>query len=80
MLNRASGYKAFTSKEEATVKVLFASETGTAQRLARDFSDACTLSHGADAMDDVDVDDINGRITVFFIATCGQGNLFIEIL
>ncbi len=73
MLNRASGYKAFSSKEEASVQVLFASETGTAQRLARDFSDACTLSRGADAMDDIDVDEINGRTTIFFIATCGQG-------
>ncbi|KAL7464674.1 hypothetical protein ACHAXS_005005 [Conticribra weissflogii] len=75
MLNRASGYKAFSSKEEASVQVLFASETGTAQRLARDFSDACTLSRGADAMDDIDVDEINGRTTIFFIATCGQGSM-----
>ena len=28
MLNRASGYKAFSSKDEASVQVLFASETG----------------------------------------------------
>ena len=76
MLNRASGYKAFSSKDEASVQVLFSSETGTAQRLARDFADACTLSHGADAMDDVDIDEINGKTTIFFIATCGQGESY----
>jgi homodimeric pyruvate:ferredoxin (flavodoxin) oxidoreductase len=69
----ATGYKAFDHPDDASVKVLFASETGTAARVARDFADACTLSHTADAMDDVDLDDIDGTTTVFFIATCGQG-------
>lgn len=75
MLSRAAGYKAFSTKEEASVQVLFASETGTAQRLARDFADACTLSHGADSLADVDVNEINGATTIFFVATCGQGAL-----
>jgi sulfite reductase alpha subunit-like flavoprotein len=69
----AAGYKAFDHPDESSVKVLFASETGTAARLARDFADACIHSHVADAMDDVDIDDIDGTTTVFFIATCGQG-------
>lgn len=69
----AEGYKAFDHPDEATVKVLYASETGTAARVARDFADACTLSHNADAMDDIDLEDIDGKTTVFFIATCGQG-------
>ncbi|KAL3937475.1 MAG: hypothetical protein SGBAC_007432 [Bacillariaceae sp.] len=73
-LNQLSaGYKAFDHEDDASVKVLFASETGTTARLARDFADACVLSHVADAMDDADVDDIDGGTTVFFIATCGQG-------
>jgi sulfite reductase alpha subunit-like flavoprotein len=69
----AVGYKAFDDKEDASVKVLFASETGTAARVARDFAHACVLSHVADAMDDIDVDNINGTTIIFFIATCGQG-------
>lgn len=69
----AQGYKAFDHPDEASVKVLYASETGTAARVARDFADACTLSHTADAMDDVDLDDIDGSTVVFIIATCGQG-------
>jgi sulfite reductase alpha subunit-like flavoprotein len=69
----AAGYKAFGSEDEAPVKVLFASETGTAARVARDFADACVLSHTADAMDDIEMDDIEGKTTIFFIATCGQG-------
>ena len=69
----AAGYKAFDHPDDAAVRVLFASETGTAARVARDFADACTLSHQADAMDDADIDDIDGHTTVFFIATCGQG-------
>ncbi|KAL7544095.1 hypothetical protein ACHAXR_013545 [Thalassiosira sp. AJA248-18] len=73
MLNRASGYKQFSTKDEASVQVLFASETGTAQRLARDFSDACTLSHGADCLNDIDPDDLDCKTSIFFIATCGQG-------
>jgi len=73
MLNRAAGYKSFSTKDEASVQVLFASETGTAQQVARDFADACTLSHGADAMNDIDIDDLNGTTTIFFVSTCGQG-------
>jgi pyruvate dehydrogenase (NADP+) len=70
----AAGYKAFDHEDHATVQVLFASETGTAARVARDFADACVLSHGADAMDDVDVTvDLEGSTTIFFVATCGQG-------
>lgn len=69
----ADGYKAFDHPDDASVKVLYASETGTAARVARDFADACTLSHNADAMDDIDLDDIDGMTVVFFIATCGQG-------
>lgn len=69
----AAGYKAFDHADDASVKVLFASETGTAARVARDFADACIHSHVADAMNDVEVDDIDGTTTIFFIATCGQG-------
>ena len=69
----ASGYKEFEHPDDAKVKVLYGSETGTAARVARDFADACTLSYSADAMDDVDLDDIDGKTVVFFIATCGQG-------
>ncbi|KAL3914603.1 MAG: hypothetical protein SGARI_000035 [Bacillariaceae sp.] len=69
----AAGYKAFDHEDDASVKVLFASETGTAARVARDFADACVLSHVADAMDDVVLDDVDGTTTIFFIATCGQG-------
>jgi sulfite reductase alpha subunit-like flavoprotein len=75
MLTRAAGYKEFSSKDDASVQVLFASETGTAQRLARDFSDACTKSHGADALNDVDIEGLEGKTTIFFIATCGQGSM-----
>eukprot|EP00567_Pseudictyota_dubia_P017109 CAMPEP_0197437972 /NCGR_PEP_ID=MMETSP1175-20131217/5092_1 /TAXON_ID=1003142 /ORGANISM="Triceratium dubium, Strain CCMP147" /LENGTH=1825 /DNA_ID=CAMNT_0042967615 /DNA_START=267 /DNA_END=5741 /DNA_ORIENTATION=- len=73
LLEKAAGYKSFDHEDDATVKVLFASETGTAARVARDFADACILSHDADAMDDVDLDDVDGTTTVLFIATCGQG-------
>lgn len=69
----ASGYKAYDHPDEASVLTLFASETGTAARVAQDFAAACTLSHVASAMDDVDLDDLDGKTTVFFIATCGQG-------
>jgi pyruvate dehydrogenase (NADP+) len=69
----AAGYKAFGHEDEATVKVLYASETGTAARVARDFADACVLSHTADAMDDIELDEIEGKTAIFFIATCGQG-------
>jgi sulfite reductase alpha subunit-like flavoprotein len=75
MMSRAAGYKSFSSKDEASVQVLFASETGTAQRVARDFADACILSHGADSLADVDIDDVNGTTTIFFVATCGQGSM-----
>jgi pyruvate/2-oxoacid:ferredoxin oxidoreductase beta subunit/flavodoxin len=73
LLEYASGYKAFDHPDDAPVKVLFASETGNAAHMARDFAAACTLSHDADAMDDMEVDDIDGKQTMFFIATCGQG-------
>lgn len=73
LANRAAGYKSFSSKEEATVKVLFASETGTAEKLARDFGNACTLASGADSLNDVEVDELDGITAVFFVATCGQG-------
>lgn len=69
----AAGYKAYDKAEDAPVMVLFASETGNAARVARDFSNACTISGVASAMDDVEVDDIDGKTVVFFIATCGQG-------
>jgi len=73
MLSRAAGYKSFSTKDEASVLCAFASETGTAERHARDFADACTMSHGADALNDMDLEDIDGKTTIFFIATCGQG-------
>lgn len=73
MLNRASGYKSFSSEDDASVQVLFGSETGTAQQIARDFADACTLSQGADSMNDLELEDIVGTTTIFFVATCGQG-------
>jgi len=69
----AHGYKAFDHEDDASVLTLFASETGTAQRVAEDFAAACTLSAGATAMDDLEVDDIDGKTCVFFISTCGQG-------
>jgi sulfite reductase alpha subunit-like flavoprotein len=69
----AMGYKAYDHPDDAPVMTLFASETGTAARVARDFAAACTLSPIASAMDDVDLEDLNGKTTVFFIATCGQG-------
>jgi sulfite reductase alpha subunit-like flavoprotein len=75
MQKRAADYKSFSSQDEATVKVLFASETGTAEGLAREFADACQLSHGADAMADIDVDEIDGTTTIFFVSTAGQGSL-----
>jgi homodimeric pyruvate:ferredoxin (flavodoxin) oxidoreductase len=73
LIERAAGYKSFEHKHDASVRVLFASETGNAARVARDFAAACTLSHDADAMDDTAVDDLDGATTIFFIATCGQG-------
>lgn len=73
LLKRAAGYKAFDQPENATVRVLFASETGTAAQIARDFASACVFSHTADALDDVELDDIDGMTNFFFIATCGQG-------
>lgn len=69
----AEGYKHFDHDDEAAVTTLFASETGTAARVARDFAAACPLSPAASAMDDVDLEDIEGKTVVFFIATCGQG-------
>jgi pyruvate dehydrogenase (NADP+) len=71
----AAGYKSFDHANDASVKVLFASETGNAARLARDFADACVHAHAADALDDAVVDDVDGTTTIFFIATCGQGSM-----
>lgn len=68
----AAGYKA-AGDEGNSVLTLFASETGTANRLARDFSAACKFSGVSSALDDVDIDDLDGRTVVLFIATCGQG-------
>lgn len=75
MTRRAAGYKTFSTADEASVICAFASETGTAQRLAQDFADACTLSNGATALNDLDLDDIDGKTTLLFIATCGQGKV-----
>ena len=72
MMNRANGYKEYNEKQEAHL-VLFASETGNAQSLARDFADACTMTRTADALNDLDPEDVDGRVTIFFVATCGQG-------
>lgn len=68
----AEGYN-MHHDDEAPVMTLFASETGTAARIARDFAAACPLSSTASALDDVDVEDVNGKTVVFFVATCGQG-------
>lgn len=59
--------------DEPPVITLFASETGTAAQIARDFAAACPLSSTASALDDVDVEDLDGKTAVFFVATCGQG-------
>lgn len=75
MQKRAADYKSFSSQDEATVKVLFASESGTAEGLARDFADACQLSYGADAMADANVEEIDGTTTIFFVSTAGQGSM-----
>lgn len=69
----SKGYKAFDDEQDATVMTLYASETGNAQRFAEAFAAACTLSASALAMNDLEVDDIDGRTCVFFISTCGQG-------
>ena len=69
----AEGYKAFDHADEAKVLTLFASETGTAARVARDFAAACPHSSTASALDDIDLDDIDGKTIAFFVATCGQG-------
>ena len=68
----AAGYKA-VGESANSVLTLFASETGTANRVARDFSNACKLSGVSSALDDVEVDDLEGKTVVFFVATCGQG-------
>jgi sulfite reductase (NADPH) hemoprotein beta-component len=73
LLQLSADYKSFDHPDDAAVMTLFASETGTAARAARDFSSACTLSSTASAMDDIEVDELDGRTTVFFISTCGQG-------
>lgn len=31
------------------------------------------MSHSADALNDIDVDDLDGKTIIFFVATCGQG-------
>lgn len=69
----AAGYKNFSNETDAAVLTLFASETGNAARVARDFAAACKNSGVAQAMDDVDLDDMEGKTVVFFVATCGQG-------
>jgi sulfite reductase alpha subunit-like flavoprotein len=70
----AEGYKNFSHPSAAKIKVLFASETGTAARVARDFANACPDSATASALDDIDLeDDINGKTVVLFVSTCGQG-------
>lgn len=69
----AAGYKKYSDEAEAKVQTLYASETGTAARVANDFAAACPDSATAKAMDDIEVDDLDGKMTVFFIATCGQG-------
>jgi len=73
LLQLSAGYKNHGSDDEAKVKTVFASETGTAARVANDFAAACTDSAAASAMDDIEVDDLDGTTTVFIIATCGQG-------
>ena len=69
----AAGYKQYDESSGPPVLTLFASETGNAARVARDFAAACTLSGVASSCDDVDLDDLDGKTVVFFIATCGQG-------
>jgi pyruvate dehydrogenase (NADP+) len=73
LLDLAARYKSHDHPDEAKVKTVFASETGTAARVANDFAAACTESAAASALDDTDIDDLDGTTTVFFIATCGQG-------
>lgn len=73
LLELSAGYKSHGSEDEAKVKTVFASETGNAARVANDFAAACKDSGAASAMDDIEVDDLDGTTTVFFIATCGQG-------
>ena len=68
----AAGYKA-VGEDENSVLTVFASETGTANRVARDFAAACKFSGVSSALDDIEVDDLDGRTVIFFIATCGQG-------
>jgi pyruvate dehydrogenase (NADP+) len=70
-----SAYNHFKRSDGPSVLVLFASETGNAARIARDFAAASPLSSAAVAMDDVDLDDLDGKVTVFFVATCGQGKM-----
>lgn len=70
----AVGYKAFGSNEEPPVNTLYASETGNAKRVATDFAAACTISGVANAVNDIDIEDLDGKTNVFFIATCGQGS------
>jgi pyruvate dehydrogenase (NADP+) len=69
----STSYKSHQHPDEAKVRTVFASETGTAARIACDFAAACTESATASSMDDIDLDDLDGMTTIFFIATCGQG-------
>lgn len=73
LLELSAGYKSHDHPDEAKVMTVFASETGTAARVAIDFGAACTESAAASALEDIDLDDLDGTTTVFFIATCGQG-------
>jgi sulfite reductase alpha subunit-like flavoprotein len=71
LLELAAGYKSHSRDDDAKVKTVYASETGTAARVANDFAAACVDSGPAFALDDIDIDDLDGTTTVFFIATCG---------
>lgn len=73
VLQHAAGRKAFDEEEDASARVLFASETGAAACLTNDFAAACALSHEVSSMDDAEADDLDGHTTAFFIAACGQG-------
>lgn len=73
LLDLSSRYKSHDHPDDAKVMTIFASETGTAARVADDFAAACTESAAASALDDTDLDDLDGTTTIFFIATCGQG-------
>jgi hypothetical protein len=67
LLELSAGYKSHDTPDEAKVTTVFASETGTAARVAIDFAAACTESAAAFALDDIDLDDLDGRTTVFVV-------------